>query len=145
MGINRLPPKINRSIIIFLEKRRRLQLPLPFRVSRKRLILLRIEEEKKFFLSILNNLRHARARKGREQQVQSKGVDRSTAGGAGVEMRADRVAVCRREIGGNWASRSIGSNEPSANVLFRKWSTPLSTINGRHHIPSPSLQLFLVD
>lgn len=82
MGINRLPPKINRSIIIFLEKRRRLQLSLPFRVSRKRLILLRIEEEKKFFLSILNNLRHARARKGREQQVQSKGVDRSTARGA---------------------------------------------------------------
>ena len=26
----------------------------------------------------------------------------------------------RREIGRNWASRSIGSNEPSANVLFRK-------------------------
>lgn len=80
---------------------------------------MRIETEKICF-SLYCQPTRAWARKGREQQVQNKGVDRSTAGGRGRRNARGSRRVCRREIGGNWASRSIGSNEPSANVLFRK-------------------------
>lgn len=48
-------------------------------------------------------------------------IDRWTRLEGAREVQVASRTLDAREIGGNWASRSIGNNEPSASILFWKW------------------------